>query len=85
MPKKFVGEPFNVSLISGIEKVYASVCYVTVFCRSFSLAEPKTLQGNPSELCVKNFQLAKKFMDKKGEYQFFPLKIFRLSAEKFCR
>ena len=24
VPKKFVGEPFSVSLISGIEKIYAS-------------------------------------------------------------
>ena len=33
VPKKFVGQPFRVSLISGIEKVYASEGYVTVFCR----------------------------------------------------
>ena len=31
VPKKFVGEPFSVSLISGIEKFYASECYVTIF------------------------------------------------------
>ena len=73
------------SLISGIEKVYASDGYVTIFCLSFLLAEPKTLQGNPFELCVKKFLVAKKFMDKKGEYQFFSLIIFRLSAEKFRR
>ena len=35
VPKNFVGEPFNVSLISGIEKFYASEGYVTIFCRNF--------------------------------------------------
>ena len=35
VPKNFVGEPFSVSLISGIEKFYASEGYVTFFCRNF--------------------------------------------------
>ena len=30
-----VGYPFRVSLISGIEKLYASEGYVTIFCRNF--------------------------------------------------
>ena len=34
-PKNFVGEPFSVSIISGIEKFYASEGYVTIFCRNF--------------------------------------------------
>ena len=29
-----VWEPFSVSLISGIEKIYASEGYVTIFCRN---------------------------------------------------
>ena len=33
--KKFVGEPFRVSLISGIEKIYASECYVTISVENF--------------------------------------------------
>ena len=33
--KNFVGEPFSVSLILGIEKFYASEDYVTIFCRNF--------------------------------------------------
>ena len=33
--KKIVGEPFSVSLTSGIEKTYASEAYVTIFCRKF--------------------------------------------------
>ena len=32
VPKNFVGEPFSVSLHSGIEKFYASEGYVTIFC-----------------------------------------------------
>ena len=35
VPKNFVGQPFRVSLISGIEKIYASEGYVTIFCRNF--------------------------------------------------
>ena len=33
--KRIVGEPFRVSLISGIEKIYASEGYVTIFRRNF--------------------------------------------------
>ena len=33
--EKFRREPFSVSLISGIEKFYASEGYVTIFCRNF--------------------------------------------------
>ena len=35
VPKNFVGEPFSVSLISGIEKFYASEGYFTIFRRKF--------------------------------------------------
>ena len=31
MPKYFVGESFSLSQISGIEKNYASECYVKIF------------------------------------------------------
>ena len=34
VPKNFVGEPFSVSLISGIEKFYASEGYATILCRN---------------------------------------------------
>ena len=39
VPKKFVGEPFRVSLISGIEKFYASEGYVTIFRRKFFVSQ----------------------------------------------
>ena len=35
VPKNFAGEPFSVSLISGIEKFYASESDVTILCRNF--------------------------------------------------
>ena len=35
VPKKFVRESFTVSLVSGIEKCYASEGYVTIFRRNF--------------------------------------------------
>ena len=35
VPKNAVGEPFSPSLISGIEKIYASEGYVTIFRRKF--------------------------------------------------
>ena len=47
VPKNFVGEPFSVSLISGIEKIYASEGYVTIFCRNFlSRSAKKFRRGN---------------------------------------
>ena len=35
VPKNFVGGPFSVSLISGVEKICASEGYVTIFRRIF--------------------------------------------------
>ena len=39
VPKIFVGEPFTVSLISGIENFYASEVYVTIFRRKFFVSQ----------------------------------------------
>ena len=39
VPKIFVGEPFSVSLISGIENFYASEGYVTIFRRKFFVSQ----------------------------------------------
>ena len=39
VPKKFVDEPFSVSLISGIEKFYASEGYVTIFRQLFFISQ----------------------------------------------
>ena len=39
VPKNFVGEPFSVSLISGIEKFYGSEGYVRIFRRKFFVSQ----------------------------------------------
>ncbi len=44
------GESFTVSLVSGIEKIYASESYVTIFdflSNFFCLTVPKNLVGDP--------------------------------------
>ena len=47
MPNKIVGEPFRVSLISGIEKLYAYEGYDTIF-RIFLSRSTENLAGEPS-------------------------------------
>ena len=50
LPKNSVGGILSVSLISGIEKVYASEGYVTIFdflSNFFCLPVPKNLVGEP--------------------------------------
>ncbi len=42
-PKKFVGEPFSVSLISGIENFYASEGYVTIFRPKFVVSQHRNI------------------------------------------
>ena len=82
VPKNSKGEPFSVSLISGIEKFYASEGYVTIFCRKiFCLTVPKQFVEEP--FCA----VFQKISGSRGggEYQDFPSKIFCLSAEKFRR
>ena len=52
VPKNFVGEPFSVSLISGIEKFYASKGYVTIFCRNFLSHSAETFRRGTLLCCV---------------------------------
>ena len=48
VPKKFVGDPFGLSLISVIEKIYASEGHVTIFRRKiFCLTVPKRFLEEP--------------------------------------
>ena len=57
--------------------------YATIFRRIFFVSQyRKTSQGNHSVLCFGMFPVANKFMDKKGEYQNFPSKIFCLTVPK---
>ena len=43
VPKKIVGEPFSVSLFSGIENFYASEGYVTSFCRKIFASQYRNI------------------------------------------
>ena len=46
--ESFIGEPFSVSLISGIEKFNASESYITLLCRIFfCLTVPKNFLEEP--------------------------------------
>ena len=84
LPKNFVGEPFSVSLISGIEIIYASEGYVTIFLPKFFVSQHRNIsQKNLSVLCFRKFLVAKKFMDKsEGEISRFPSKISCLIVPK---
>ena len=63
-PKNFVGEPFSVSLISGIEKFYAYEGNITTFYRKFVVSQyRKTLWGNPS--VFHKISGIEKFMDRR--------------------
>ena len=56
---------------------------ITIFCQNCFVSQCRKIsQGNPSVLCFRKFPGAKKFMDKKGEYQDFPSKIFCLTVPK---
>ena len=82
--KKIAGEPFGLSLFSGIEKFYASGGYVTIFRRKFFFSQYQSIsQRNPSMLCLRKFLVAQKFMDKnEGEKSRFPSKSFCLTVRK---
>ena len=48
VPEKFVGEPFSKSPVSGIEKIYASDGYVTIFYQKvFCLTVPERFVEEP--------------------------------------
>ena len=50
VPKEFVREPFRVSLISDMEKIFASEVNVTIFdflSKFFCLTVPKNFLGEP--------------------------------------
>ena len=86
MPKNFLGEPFSVSLISGIENFYASEGYVTIFRRIFFVSQyRKTMQRNPSVLCFGKFPVANKFMNKKGGIKIFRRKFFVSQCRKISK
>ena len=76
------------SLISGIEKCFASEGYVTIFRRKFFVSRYRKISlKNPSVLCFGMFPVAKKFMDKRegGVSKFSVENFLSQSAEKFRR
>ena len=82
VPKTFVGQPFSVSLISGIIYFYASESYITIFCRIFltHIAE-KTRRGTLLYCVSENFRYRIELWTRRcGEYQNFPSKIFCLTV-----
>ena len=83
VPKKFVGEPFRVSLISGIEKFYASEGYVTIFCRNFFVSVPKNLLGQPFRVAL--ISGIEKFYASEDYVTIFCRNFLSHNAEKFRR
>ena len=83
MPKRFVGELFRLSLISGIETFYAEEGYVTIFRRVFlSRSTEKFCRGTLLYYVSEKFPVANKFMDKKGGVSRFSVEILCLTAPK---
>ena len=69
MSKNAVGEPFSLSLISGIEKVRKRELGGRGECQDFPsklscLTVPKIFEGNPAMLSFRENPVAKYFMDK---------------------
>ena len=52
VPKNFVGETFSVSLISGIERFYASEIYLTILCRNFFCLSAEKFRRGTFLICV---------------------------------
>ena len=76
MPKYFVGQPFRVSLISGIGKFYASEGYVTIFCRNFLSHSAENFRRG-TLLCFRKLLVPKNVRDKiGGGYHDFLSKLF---------
>ena len=82
VPKNLVNEPFSVSLISGIKKFEAYEGSFTFFSRKFVVPQYRKISwGNPSVLYFRKFQVAEKFMEKRGGIKFFR-QLFCLTVPK---
>ena len=81
--KNFIGEPFSVSLNSGIEKLYASDAYVTIFRRKNFVSQYRNIsKKNRSVLCFNKFPVAKSFWIRRGEHQDPPSDFFCVAMPK---
>ena len=65
VPRIFVGEPFSVSLISGIENFYAYEGIFTIFYKNLLSHSTEKLR-RVTLLCFTKFLVSKKIMDKRG-------------------
>ena len=90
VPKKFVGETFSVSLISGIERFDASEIYLTILCQIFFCLSAEKFRWGTFLICVsEKIWYRIKIMDKRGggegrrEYHDFQSKIFGLTVPKY--
>ena len=84
MPKKIIGEPFSLSLISGIEKFYASEGYITFFdfLSKFFFSNAEKVRWE-TILCSRKILVSKIVRDKRrGKYHNFPSNFFCLTVPK---
>ena len=88
VPESFVGQPFMVSLISGIEKFYAPERCITIFCPEIFVSQYRNIsQGNPSVLCFRKLPAAINFMHRRrgdgvGSIKTFSQKFFVSQCRK---
>ena len=86
VPKNFVGEPFSVSQISGIDRFYASESYVTILCRIFFCLSAEKFRRGTLPICVsKNFRERKSLWIRGGISKFSVEIFWPRSAEKLRR
>ena len=84
VPKIIVGEPFSKSPFSGIEKIYASDGYVTMFYQKvFCLTVPKRFVEEPFFAVFQKISGSEKvYGEEGGKYQDFPSKNFCLTVPR---
>ena len=83
MPKSFVGEPFKVSLISGIESFRLQRVMSRFSVENCLSHSTETFRRGTFLCCFRNFLVTKKFMDKKERVvSKFPSKNFCLTMPK---
>ena len=80
VPKKIVGEPFSVSLISGIEKVWRRGGYQDFTSKIFSLTVPKISVGESFTVAL--ISGAEKVWIRGGSIKIFRRKIFVPQSRK---
>ena len=85
VPKKYIRQPFRVSLISVIEDFYAPDASVTIFCRNFVSHSDKKIRTGTLLCCVsENFRQQKNLWIRRGGISRFSVENFLSdSAEKF--